>query len=135
MKSLLIVILFIVNSLSAHENYELKLYEKILPSIFKKDLLIYADTKTNEVLKNTTSLNVTLKCVDADLLLGKEFKNLSVKCKDKPVFATSYRSFTNNPNAIGAFYWRKGRPQIKFKLDTLKMYNIQLPKNLIEYAK
>jgi len=135
LKSLIIVLILITNSFSSNENYELKLYEKILPNIFKKDLLIYTDLSTKEILKYSDSLKITLNCIEADVLLGKGFKNLPVKCQDKPIFSTSYRSFTNNANAIGAFYWRKGRPQIKFKLDALIRYNIKLPKSFIEFAK
>ena len=135
MKGFLVVFILITNSLSANENYELALYEKILPNILKKDLLIYTDSKTKEILKHSKSLKITSNCIEADVLLGKGFKNLALKCQDKPIFSTSYRSFTNNPNAIGAFYWRKGRPQIKFKLDALDKYKLKLPQSLQEFAK
>ena len=134
MRKLLIVFIFITYSFSSNNNYELKLYEKILPNIFKKELLIYADKNSKEILQDSNILKLTTNCIDADIFIGKSFKNLPLKCQDKPIFSTNYRSFLNNDNSIGAFYWRKGRPQIKFKLDVLKRYNLKLSQSLMEFT-
>jgi len=135
LRGFIIVLILITNVFGSNENYELKLYEKILPSIFKKHFLIYTDSKNKDIIEYSSNLKMAVNCRDADLLLGKGFKNLSATCQDKPVFSTSYRSFLNNPNAIGAFYWRKGRPQIRFKADALKKYDLKLPKSLEEFVR
>jgi len=132
LKKLLIIFILITNGFSSDKNYELQLYEKVLPSIFQKSLLVYTDDKN--IIKNSKVLKLTSECKKADLLLGDKFDNLPVKCHNKPIFSTSRRGFKNNKNAIGAFYWRKGRPQIKFKLDALKKYNLVLPNALQEFA-
>ncbi len=134
MKRLIIILLLTTYSFGSSENYELKLYEKILPSIFKKDLLVYTDRKSKKILWNSSILKFTPNCESADILIGKDFKSLPSKCKDKPIFSTSYRSFLNTTNSIGAFYWRKGRPQIKFNVDSLEKYDLKLPQSLIEFA-
>lgn len=134
MKKLVIVFLFITHCFSSNNNYELRLYEKIIPNLFQKDVLVYLDKNSKDTLHYSIILKSTLNCIQADVLIGKNFKNLPIECQDKPVFSTNYRTFLNTKNSIGAFYWRKGRPQIKFKLDVLNRYNLKLPKSLIEFV-
>jgi len=115
--------------------YELKLYEKVIPLILKeKHLHIYADRYSLETVQNSKLFYVVNSCNEADLLIGKDFKNLDKSCYNKPIFATSYRAFKRLNTAFGAFYWRKGRPQIKFNSKRLKELNLVLPTSLKRYA-
>lgn len=135
MRKIIVLCLLITYSFSSNNNYEQKLYEKILPAIYQKEKIIYfTNSKSKSVLQNSNILISSLSCEDADIIIGKKFDNLPINCRNKPIFGTSYRSFLNFDNSIGAFYWRKGRPQIKFKLATLKKYNLELPKSLMEFA-
>ncbi len=43
------------------------------------------------------------------------------------LFATRYRLLKNCKDAVGALYWRKGRPQLLFLKPRLKHHNIVLP--------
>ena len=134
MKKLLLLFIFIQFNLSADSNYELKLYEKILPAIFhKQPLKVFTDKDTKTLLNNSGTFVIVNSCHDATILIGKKFPSLPNKCKNKPLFSTSYLSYHNQKNSFGAFYWRKGRPQLKFKNDVLKKLNIILPISLKEY--
>jgi len=135
MKRILLIPLFVFALLHAEENYELKLYESIIPSIFnERPIKVYLDKDMSRLLKDSSKFEIVQYCNSSvTLLIGKNFKNLFDECKGKPVFSTSYRSFKNNDNSIGAFYWRKGRPQIRFKSDALKRYNLILPSKLQRY--
>ena len=137
MKRILITILLLYsNLLFGDDTYELKLYEKILPAIFKDtQIVIYGDDDANKILAQSNIFVLTSKCETATLLFGKDFDSLEKACTKIPLFTTNYHSFKNMPNSIGAFYWRKGRPQIIFNLDTLLLFNIELPNNLKKYAK
>lgn len=137
MKKHILLLLIIELALFSAENYELKLYQSLLPRLFSQNVLnVYVkDTDQIKILEHSTSFQLVANCVDADILIGKKFDSLTQECLDKPVFATTYRSFKNNKNAFGAFYWRKGRPQVQFKLKNINKYNLHLPKNLIKYAK
>ncbi len=128
--------IFLNTILLANHNYELKLYEKVLPLIFNtKTLLVYADSNSKQTLKESAVFKLVDNCSDATLLIGKNFGDLSTNCKSKPLFATSYRSYKNSKNSIGAFYWRKGRPQIKFNLENIQSYDLSLPNSLRKYTK
>ena len=129
------ILCFILTKLLFANNYELKLYEHILPSIFKGKILIYTDSKSKEILENSKILTIVDKCSEANLLIGKNFNNLDELCKKTPLFTTSYKSYKNNKDSFGAFYWRKGRPQLKFKKDVIEKLNFILPNNLQKYVK
>lgn len=75
-------------------------------------------------------LQVT-SCKDADIVI---LKNLPNKCFNKPYFVTSYMDYIHS-NAIGAFYWRKSRPQLKLNAKMIKFYHLYLDKSLRKYAK
>ncbi len=135
MKKLSLLLICICATSYASSNYELRLYEQILPSIFKIDTLkVYADKKAKEILINSEKIVLVKTCVEANVLIGSNF-NLPLNCLDKPIFGTTYRSFKNNDNYFGAFYWRKGRPQIRFKLDVMKKQKLNLSQSLRKYAK
>ena len=136
MKKILFLLVIFINVAIARENYELKLYEKILPAIFKKDnLLVFTDENSKEVLNGSTIFKIIKNCKDAEVLVGRDFSELNSTCLRKPIFATNYRTFNEYNSSFGAFYWRKGRPQIRFKLDALNFYHLYLPETMKKYAK
>ena len=135
MKNIFLTLIF-STVLFAGSSYELKLYEKVLPYIFETPIKVYVDDDTKKLLQNSDKFEIVSTCSDAVvLLIGKNFEDLPLKCKEKPLFATSYRWYKNYENTLGAFYWRKGRPQLRFKKDTFKRHNINLPPSLIRYAR
>lgn len=135
MKKWVLVFLFFNTIVSASTAYELKLYEQILPLIFQNEPIeIYVDSKSKEMLEGSKIFFIVDECIDADLLIGKDFHELSSFCNTKPIFTTSYQSFKNTKNSFGAFYWRKGRPQIKFNFSRIEGMNLNFPKPLHRYG-
>jgi len=132
LKKLLILLIFLSSTLFAGENYELKLYEKILPIIFQTDkLVVYVDSSSKEIFKNSNIFTITSDCDKATVVIGK---NLKKSCPDKPFFATSHRSFENLENSFGVFYWRNGIPNIKFNSSNIIKFNLFLPQSLKKYS-
>ena len=132
-----IFILLSINILLfAQGSYELKLFEQIIPAIFKqKQVKVYADEDVKELLKSSNKFQLVNSCSEANvIIIAYSLNNLHDNCVNRPIFATSYKTFKNNNNSFGAFYWRKGRPQIKFKSKTLDKYHLELPENLQKYA-
>jgi len=125
------LIIFIQISLIFASDYELKLYEKVFSSLFHKNHInLYVD-KNQNMFKHSNIIKLT-NCKNADILLIYNLKN--IKCKTKPLFTTSYVDYINS-NSIGAFYWRKGRPQLVLKKEMIKKYNLFLDKSLQKYAR
>jgi len=135
MKKILFIYLFLHTLLNADSNYELKLYETVIPSIITKQLIkVYLDKDAKILLKDSSKFKILNNCDESvDILIGKNFDDLSNECKNKPIFSTSYKSFKHTKNSFGAFYWRKGRPQIKFKGETIDKFKLHLPNSLERY--
>jgi len=137
LKKILIIILFINVLLyaNANENFQLKLYEKIFTAIFNKNiLLVYADERSKNILKRSEIFKMMDKCNPANFMMGRKFTKIPRECENKPLFATSYRGFKNTKNCFGAFYWKKGRPQIKFRLEIIEKFNLNLPQRFRRYV-
>ncbi|NPA59146.1 MAG: hypothetical protein GXO30_01565 [Epsilonproteobacteria bacterium] len=132
MKKILFFLLFITIYAHASIDYELRFYERIIPLIFKIPIHIYADKEIKFILRRSKKFIIENKCKDALLIIGL-VKN--IKCQDKPLFATDYETYKISPNAFGAFYWRKGRPQLKFKKEKLEEFNLEIDSSLQKYIK
>ena len=136
MKKILLLWIFILTVLSSNGDYEVKLYEKVLPMFFNKiSINAFVDKKTKEIMSHSKKIILVDNCKNADVLIGSNFENLIKDCQYKPIFGTTYRSFKKNHNYFGAFYWRKGRPQLRFRLDIIKKYKLNLSESLRKYTK
>ncbi len=137
MKKLFLAFVILANVLCADSSYELHLYEKVLPSLFMQTpIRVYADKESRALLSHSVKFELVHDCSkDVVLLVGKNFSELADECKTKPLFATSYKEYKNAPNSIGAFYWRKGRPQLHFKSDMMEKYRLIVPIFLQRYVK
>ena len=130
------ILIFLLSlNIFASENYELKLYEKVIPLIFSLSSIdIYADGEAKQTIAKSKLLKLNNDCAKANLLISKRQKNITKECKELPYFATNYKSYKDSKNSIGVFYWRKGRPQLKLNKKNIQKFNLQLPKNLEKYA-
>lgn len=93
------------------------------------------DSHSKEIVFLSDRLIITQECEEALVLIGKSIEHFPQECKEKPFFSISYNGFKSNENSFGAFYWRKGRPQIKFKKKALEKFNIVLPDSLKKYVR
>ncbi len=132
-----LTLLLVFNLALAEGNYELKLFEKVLTGIFGNHAIqIYVkDDDIKNMLEKSQIFALADRCdTNTSLLVGKDFKNLSKICQEKPVFTTNYRYYKSSPNVFGVFYWRKGRPQLKFKTKAIQIFHLNLPKYLNRYT-
>jgi hypothetical protein len=134
MKTVWIVLLATLLA-EAGNPYELKLYEKVLPMLFTQyPIRVYADETVRNTLLKSRKFVVVDRCDDSvAVLIGKSFPELPDICQDKPLFSTSYRTYKNMEESFGAFYWRKGRPQLRFKKERLEHFHLMLPETLQRY--
>ena len=111
--------------------YTQRLYETILGSIFKeRPIVVFATGDAKATLQKSKIFSIVTDCKESDVaILGNDF-NLEQKCKNVPIFTTTHRSYMYIADAFGAFYWRKGRPQIHFRKRGLKMFHLSLTHDL-----
>ncbi len=114
---------------------EIKIISEIVISLTNKQNPKVCLYKFHEYEKkeyeNFSEFKIT-NCQLADIILVKGIEEkISFK---KPAFALDYISFKNCQNCIGAFYWRKGRPQIILIKENLDLFNIKVNKELQNYV-
>ena len=125
---LLLLILFV----SAYADvYTQKLYEKILGSIFQeRPIVVFASGDAKSTLQKSKMFYVVDSCQESNVaVLSKDFSSKQ-GCSAIPIFTTTHRSYINIKDSFGAFYWRKGRPQIHFRERGLKVFHLHLPPDL-----
>lgn len=133
-KKITLFFFFLHNCLFASQDYELQLYETIFPAIFEKsNLKIYSDKKGVNTLRKSKIFETIKVCQDADLVVLGSLINLENSCQQKPIFVTEFKLIDSYDNVFGAFYWRKGRPQIRFFNKALESLHLKLPQNFQKY--
>ena len=131
-----VVLIFLLAPWVRGDDYERLLYEKILPALFHREpVVIYAEGDLASSLRGSRKLRLEENCKEASVILtDKGTDELPPACRKKPIFATSYRRYKQHTESIGAFYWRKGRPQLRFRIESLRRFGLSLPKSLEKFA-
>lgn len=133
-KLILTLILFIIPLFSSEIITASKIMEKISSALIQKnEIAVFTkDLKYIEIVKSSNKLKDVLSCDEADIDLI-EIKTTSLCTKKVLLFATNYLAFVKSPDAIGAFFYQKGRPNIIFREENLKKHNIVLSKEFEKY--
>lgn len=114
-----------------------KIYDKLFYGVFKKNIIyVYTNNQTYKtVILGSQYLKLVDNVDDANIVLFSSGDDLTYKMKNKLIFATDYDSFRDNSNAIGAFYWNKGRPEIVFSGERLENAKLSLSGEFERYLK
>jgi len=100
------------------------LFGNLFSTMFKKNQIkVYTDKYDN----STDKIIIVYSCKEADIVLG------DLICQNKPQFVLDYDSFKHNKNAIGGFYWRKGRPQLRLRKSNLIKHKLFISKEFEGY--
>ena len=137
MKKLLLTLTLISTTLIATStDIEIKIMNKISTALTNKKLIFVhtEDNKNLDIVFKSEILRYSSVCDKANIVITNttELKKCS---QNKLIFATGYLSFEALPNAVGAFFYKKGRPSIVFRKDVLEKHNITLPKEFSKYIK
>ena len=105
-----------------------QLLDKIFPLLTHKAVVkIYTLPKYYQYFY-TDHFVIVKNCKKSDIIFG------NIKCYNKPVFALNYDFYKKNSDVFGVFYYRKGRPQIKFKKEALIKYFKSVPNEIKGYV-
>lgn len=129
MKKIIVSFFIIVTALYSASS-ESKIIKLIFDSLYGGDVSIYTkDSKKVDII-NEAGFKLVDSCSQADIVYSsKKLKG----CNNKPLFTDNFKVFSKNKNAIGAFYWKKGRPNILFLKPRLDKFNLTLPLKLKKY--
>jgi len=122
-------------SFSYAETPEQELIVKVLKLISVKNVSVSVfEHQPSISLQGSTFTHLTEQCAHADIVYGSNFEALSPLCQELPRFSTDYEVFQKDERVIGAFYWRKGRPQLRFNQERCERFEIFLPAELVRYV-
>ena len=130
---LILFLLFIAfNSSLFGASSESKIVRLIFNSLYPNNstLLSFTNEAKKEVILKEARLRVTRLCSSSSILYSSSYPD---ECHNKPLFTDNYKTFKKNPNAIGALYWKKGRPNIIFLKSRLQKFGLSLPSKLKKY--
>lgn len=137
MKVVALLLTLLVSSvlIASDIEWESLILEKMLHSMSKeKRVLVYTDNpemkQIVEMLKDTNIVS-TDRCDEVDfVLVAKGEKNVC----DKPEIVFNYAGFLHDKNAVGVFFWQKGRPTIRFSEKRLKRYGLHIEGELSKFV-
>jgi len=113
---------------------EKKIYSHILHALYpeKAGIKVWSDDKNKEaILQKIPKVQLIKSPKDADFVLIQKDKDIHT---NGVIFVTNYHMLQHyKKDAIGGFYWQKGRPNILFLKPNLQKYKIRLPKDMQEY--
>lgn len=118
----------------------LKMYHGIFSALSSKTMtsVYVTDKEYRKVFSTSKRMLLVKKPEESDIILITNRSTLQsimegnrVKQNaSKPIlFVTDYRFLKDAEDAVGAFYWRKGRSQLLFIKKRLEQYGIELPKD------
>lgn len=135
MKKLILSIILILSPLFSNEiKTASKIMDKISTLLIKKEniFIMTNDLRNQKIILYSKKMKKTSSCNNVDMIITHS-KNVPKCDKNVLVFATNYLAFKALPDAIGAFFYQKGRPNIIFREENLKKHNIVLPNEFNKY--
>lgn len=135
LKKLLLFLILTASLVSSSLEIEKGIYQTILRALFpsKNIIRVWSDEASKKSLfSSIDGVRLVKNRKDADILML--FHTYDIKQSDKAVFANGYLVLQRSKgNAVGGFYWQKGRPNLVFVKNKLQEFGIVLPKNLRGY--
>ena len=137
MKKLIFSLLLTVIVLSASKiEIERKIYTTLFQAIFTevKHVKIWSDEPSKvEIFKKIKILSIVQDKKQADILMIFHTHDIVDK---KIKFVGTYELLKDyQKDAIGGFFWQKGRPNILFLQENLEKYHIDLSNKFQNYIK
>ena len=113
----LLLLLTTFTVLQAQES-DIKLHAKMMDKlatdiINKEQISIYDPTYGRSYVTYLNRSNTVNTCSDSDIAIVSSPAQIQ-GCKNQIILVTKYTLLNTIPDAVGAFYWQKGRPNLVF---------------------
>ena len=138
MKKIIFLFLFVISSIFASDSSD-KLRTDIVKSIVmgiknSESMTIWSDDdKIMKALRSSDKFEVVDNCSDAKLVILNKKANLPKNIEHKHIFVLDYNLLRKIPDSFGAFFWKKGRPNIVFLKPRVEKHSLELSANLTPY--
>ncbi|MBE0513608.1 hypothetical protein [Sulfurimonas sp.] len=135
------LILFLFLTIASFADHRVDIQAQILEKVFSnvsinETITIWTDDE--ELLlefKKNGFLSVSDNPAVATLIVVAHKKNIQddEDCKNKPIFVLNYELLKDIPESFGAFFWKKGRPNIVIVEPRTELQNIRVSSELDAY--
>jgi len=137
MRAFILILLLTFSSIASDSSLDLqvKILEKVLNEIsINKKKIIWSDNKSIcKAIEKNRLIQTTPECKYATILILQDKKNLPKECYECVLFVLDYELLSKMPNSFGAFFWKKGRPNIVILKSRLKSLFIKASSDLDPY--
>lgn len=136
----IVITLILAFSLFASDNKDViraQIIEKIISNISIQDVItVWSDNKELiATFRKSSNIITTDDCDKANIVVVEDAKNMEDKnCKNKPIFVLNYNLLKELPESFGAFFWKKGRPNIVIIKPRTLSHGIRVEKELEAYV-
>ncbi len=121
---------------SSSNEIKYAILNKIVSGIVQNDTLrIWSDNEAiNDALRSTELYQVVPTCDAADIIILENEEFLFKSCKKGNIFVLSYELLNKLPQSFGAFFWKKGRPNVVFIESRIEAQGLILSDRLTPYV-
>jgi len=138
LRKLIGILLFSITLLFAgigDENLKIKILKKIVSGIQNSDSMrLWSDDyHILKAFSDDEKYHVAMRCENADIIILKEKEHLPSHCVHQHIFVLSYKLLNDIPKSFGAFFWKKGRPNIVFIEPRVKENSLELTVEMEPY--
>ena len=120
---------------ASQKEYATKIIKNLVEVIDKSNTSVWIDDDSDVTgLLELKQLNVVKTCKNAKVLILSSDKSIPKHCISKPVLVLDYDLLEKHSNAVSAFFWQKGRPNIVFLKKRLQHFSISLPSTYDKYV-
>ena len=119
---------------ASEKEYAAKIIKNLVEVIDKSNTSVWVVSNDSDVLGSLKQLNMAKTCKEAKVLILSSEKNMPKHCRAKPILVLDYDLLKKHSNAVAAFFWQKGRPNIVFLKKRLQHFSISLPPTYEKYV-
>lgn len=137
MRAMWLAFLLLLMSLEASEaKWTRLLLEQMITNIeMRKTQKVYlADETIRGVIEASERFEIVPECIEADIVVDSRLEADGSCSEEKPTIVLSYRAFLKRGDAVGAFYWAKGRPTVIYLAPRLEKFQLQVTQKLQKYV-
>lgn len=129
LKFLLILSLCVHFSFASEKETATKIVQAITSVVNVSDKNVWIEKKDKSLHEflDTKNFKASQRCEDVGVLLVMHANLFASECKGKPIVVLDYDLLKRYDNAVAAFFWKKGRPNIVFIKDRVEKFKIKLP--------
>lgn len=134
--SALIFSIFILSASENTEHLRAKVLEKVFTNIsINEEIKVWCDNKAVLAqLKDNGKFKTVNNCKDATLVILSSKESMTKECENKHIFTLNYSLLSDIPTSFGAFFWKKGRPNIVIIKSRIESRDIKISNNLEDYV-